>query len=129
MLFFVPSGGDSLPPGWKEELRHARSRDYKVYVGPGGVKAQSRKEAWRLYVAAAPDESSADVIAHLTSARSPSRPLSTTVSPRSLPSPELPEAAPAAVSPRRAAYDRASPVMPTPYFARVSTRRAPVARQ
>jgi len=98
-------------------------------VGPGGVKAQSRKEAWRLYVAAAPEESSADVIADLASARSPSRGRSPSTSPRSLPSPEVPEAAPAAVSPRRAAYDRASPVMPTPYFERESTRRAPVARR
>ena len=35
---------DSLPPGWREELRHAKSRDYKTYVG--GFELAQRRDRW-----------------------------------------------------------------------------------
>ena len=43
-------GGDdlALPPEWRKEVRHGKTRDYVVYVGPGGRGvANSVLQAWR----------------------------------------------------------------------------------
>lgn len=47
----VPRGGQSgsLPAGWKRVARvSSNGKQYFRFQGPGGLKAQSRPEAWRL---------------------------------------------------------------------------------
>ena len=77
---------DLLPPGWRRENRTSRTgRPYPVYVGPAGVRAQSRVGAWRVY-----DDSEL----------SPDRPSLGTPDPQSL-SEQLPASAPSASLPSR----------------------------
>lgn len=46
----VDSNREEPPPQWLCEQRvSVRGRSYKAYRGPGGLRAQSKKEAWRYY--------------------------------------------------------------------------------
>jgi multidrug efflux pump subunit AcrA (membrane-fusion protein) len=41
-----------LPPGWREHLHHANSKNYHTFHGPNGEKARSIPEAIRMHAAA-----------------------------------------------------------------------------
>jgi hypothetical protein len=41
-----------LPPGWREQLHHANSKNYHTFHGPNGEKARSIPEAIRMHAAA-----------------------------------------------------------------------------
>ena len=45
----VGSNKRELPPGFTCEVKQAKARSYQLYIGPAGVKAYSRQEAWRIY--------------------------------------------------------------------------------